>query len=71
LTEVRQRVIVDLVFNMGTRAQTFVKCKAAIEANNWSRAVQELYSSKWASQVGLTRAHRLGQMLLTGNDYTS
>ena len=71
LTEVRQRVIVDLVFNMGTEAKTFVRCKAAIERQDWSQAVRELYSSKWATQVGYGRAHRLGQMLLTGNDYTS
>ena len=71
LTEVRQRVIVDLVYNMGTAAKTFTRCKAAIERQDWSQAVRELYSSKWASQVGYGRAHRLGQMLLTGNDYTS
>lgn len=71
LTEVRQRVIVDLVFNMGFAARTFVRAKAAAEKGDWSQFVRELYNSKWATQVGYNRAHRLGTMALTNQDWTS
>jgi lysozyme len=76
LSEVRQRVVLDMVFNMGFRVQSFVNTKAAIIAGNWSKAARGLYSSKWANQVDdgeggkFGRADRLVQMLLTNTDYT-
>jgi len=76
LSEVRQRVVLDLVFNMGFKARSFVNTKAAIIAGNWSKAAQHLYRSKWANQVDdgeggkFGRADRLVQMILTGVDYT-
>lgn len=77
LDPVRQRVIIDLAFNMGFKALTFKNCAAAIEKKDWSTAARELYKSKWSTQVGdgeggkFDRADRLAKMLLTGNDYTS
>lgn len=76
LSEVRQRVVLDLVFNMGFKAQSFVNTKAAIVQGNWSKAAQHLYRSKWAHQVDdgeggkFGRADRLVQMILTNQDYT-
>lgn len=66
---VRQRVVVDMAFNMGFRALGFKNCIAAIERKDWSRAARELYNSKWGVQVGEAkgqRCDRLARMLLTG-----
>lgn len=76
LSEVRQRVILDMAFNMGFRALQFKNTAAAIKAQQWSRAAMHLYRSKWAHQVDdgeggrFGRADRLVQMLLTNQDYT-
>lgn len=76
LNEVRQRVCLDMAFNMGYHALGFKQCIAAIKRKDWSTAARELYKSKWARQVGdgpggrVDRCDRLSQMLLTGNDYT-
>lgn len=77
LSEVRQRVCVDMAFNMGFSALKFKHAIEAIKARDWSRAARELYRSKWAEQVGdgeggkLDRADRLARMLLTGVDYVA
>lgn len=77
LNEVRQRVCLDMAFNMAMRALGFQKAIAAIKAKDWSAAAKELYRSKWAEQVGdgpggkFDRADRLAKMLLTGDDYTA
>ncbi len=76
LSEVRQRVVLDMAFNMGFRALGFVNVKGAITRKDWSTAARELYKSKWARQVGdgpggkYDRCERLSNMLLTGNDYS-
>lgn len=77
LSEVRQRVCLDMAFNMGYAALGFHKCIDAIRRRDWSRAARELYNSKWSRQVGdgpggkWDRCDRLAKMLLTGQDYTS
>lgn len=76
LDEIRQRVILDMAFNMGFRALGFKNTIAAIKRRDWSTAARELYKSKWARQVGdgeggkYDRCERLSNMLLTGTDYT-
>ena len=70
LDEVRQRVCLDLAFNIGFHALDFRRCIDAIKTRNWSKAAIELHKSKWSSQVGSGRSDRLAQMLLTGNDWT-
>lgn len=76
LNEVRQRVCVDMAFNMGTRALGFKKAIEAAGKQDWSRVARELYASKWARQVDdgegkrFGRADRLVHMVLTGLDYT-
>lgn len=72
LDPVRQRVAVDMAFNMGTKALGFRNAIAAVNERNWSRAARELYNSKWSRQVGdgpggkRDRCDRLANMLLTG-----
>jgi len=70
LSEVRQRVVLDMAFNMGFRVAGFKATKAAIEAGDWSRAAMEMCKSKWARQVH-GRADRLAKMLLTGLDFVA
>jgi lysozyme len=70
LNEVRQRVVLDMTFNMGASILEFTRTRAAVEAQDWSLATMQLYRSKWAHQVH-GRADRLARMMLTGDDYTS
>lgn len=76
LSEVRQRVVLDMAFNMGFKALGFKNTRAAVEREDWSTAVRELYKSKWARQLGdgpggrFDRCERLACMLLTNKDYT-
>lgn len=76
LNEVRQRVVVDMAFNLGLRALAFKACIEDIEESDWSGAAKELFRSKWAYQVDdgpggkFGRADRLSYMLLTGTDVT-
>ena len=68
LSEVRQRVVADMIFNMGLpRFKQFKKMIAALEEGDWSEAANQMMDSKWAQQVGL-RAARLATMMETGED---
>lgn len=76
LDEIRQRVAVDMAFNMGLGALQFKQAIAAVDRRDWSKASRELYKSKWALQVGdgeggkRDRCDRLASMLLTGQEPT-
>lgn len=48
---IRQRVLVDLTFNIGLKSLGFKNCLAAIERRDWSKAAMELHSAHWAQQV--------------------
>lgn len=52
LDEVRQRVIIQLCFNMGSKFLGFKKTIEALSAANYSLAANELQDSKWFTQVG-------------------
>ena len=68
LDPIRQRVVVDMVFNLGMpRFKQFQNMIAAIEAGDWMEASDEMMDSRWAQQVGL-RASRLAEMMETGED---
>ncbi len=70
LSEVRQRVIIDMVFNLGLpRFAQFKNMIAAIEAEDYMQASNEMMDSRWAQQVGL-RASRLAEMMETDEDST-
>ena len=65
LSEVRQAVLVNLAFNMGFQGlMTFRRMLAAMDAENWNQAAQELLDSRYAKQVG-ARADRLALQLST------
>lgn len=52
-SEVRQNVLIEMMFNMGaTRLAGFLKFWAALRAKDYKQAAQEMLSSRWASQVG-------------------
>lgn len=68
LDEVRQRVLVDMVFNMGIgKVQRFPQTLAAIKSGNYSLAADMMLESLWAHQVG-GRATTLAQMMRSGKD---
>lgn len=66
LSDARQRVLVNMCFNLGlSRLMGFKKFLAAVEAEEWETASVEMLDSKWAKQVGL-RSTRLRDLLLEG-----
>jgi len=68
LSEVRQRVVADMIFNLGLpRFKQFKNMIAALEAGDWAEAANQMMDSKWAKQVG-KRAERLRDMMETGED---
>jgi lysozyme len=66
LSDARQRVLINMCFNMGpTRLAGFKNMVAAIENNNFEEAAKEMLNSRWATQVG-DRAKRLSEMMRRG-----
>src|SRR3990167_4092982 len=66
LDPIRQRVFVDLCFNLGiVRLKMFVKMLDAASRKDWPNAASELLNSKYAEQVK-QRAQTLAAMLITG-----
>lgn len=64
--EVRQDVLVDMVFNLGiNRFAGFNKMHAALDCHQYEEAAVEMLDSKWARQVG-KRATELARMMRTG-----
>lgn len=75
LDPVRQRVLIDMVFNMGAGSPgkggllSFVNTLSEIRRGNYGIAADMMLASKWSQQVG-RRAERLATMMRTGMDYT-
>jgi lysozyme len=66
LDAVRQRVLVDMGFNLGIPTLLkFQNMWTAIEEEDFERAADEAMDSRWAKQVG-RRAERLCQAMQTG-----
>ena len=66
LDEVRQRIIIDMAFNMGVpRLGKFKKMWKAIDNKDFPSAKIEMLDSRWAKQVG-NRAVRLSNAMETG-----
>lgn len=64
--EVRQNVLIEMVFNLGMpRLLTFRKMLAALAVYDYDTAAKEALDSRWAVQVG-QRARTLAQMIRTG-----
>lgn len=69
LNNVRKKVIIDMVFNLGKRGfLSFQRTIGHIEEGDYTAAADEMLHSRWAEQVG-QRAERLSKMMLTGKDY--
>ena len=68
LDEVRQRVLLDMAFNLGLEGlMSFRRTLAAVRAGEYQRAASMMLDSRWATQVG-ARAKRLSDMMWTGQD---
>lgn len=68
LDEVRQRVLIDMAFNMGMGTLlTFKNTLGAIQRGEYVRGAAMMLDSRWAKQVG-QRAERLSRMMATGKD---
>lgn len=68
LDEVRQRVLLDMSFNLGIVGLLgFKNTLATIQAGEYQRAAAMMLDSKWAGQVG-ARAERLARMMATGKE---
>lgn len=68
LDPVRQRVVVDMRFNLGpSRLRGFKNTLAAIGRRDFEAAANGMLKSLWARQVK-SRAVRLAQMMRTGRD---
>jgi len=66
LDAVRQRVLVDMGFNLGIPTLLkFQNMWTAIEEEDFETAAEEAMDSRWAKQVG-RRAERLCQAMATG-----
>lgn len=71
LDPVRQRVLLNMCFNMGWGdgtahgLHTFVNTLAMIQHGEYSRAADNMLASLWAKEVGM-RAQRLANMMRNG-----
>lgn len=66
LDDVRQRVLVNMAFNMGIAGLLgFKNTLAMVERGDYAGAAKGMLASKWAGQVG-ERAKRLATMMETG-----
>ena len=66
LNDVRQEVIINMVFNLGLEGfKGFERTISAIERGDWLDASREMLDSKWSGQVG-QRAIRLANAMRTG-----
>lgn len=68
LDDVRQRVLLDMAFNLGVPGLLgFKRTLATIQAGDYEKAAAMMLDSKWAGQVG-QRAERLSRMMFSGQD---
>jgi len=66
LDEIRQIVIIDMIYNMGLRGvKKFKNMRKAIKDGDWDRAADEMLDSRWARQVG-KRATKLAKIMKEG-----
>lgn len=71
MSEVRQRVLADMCFNLGiTKLLTFKNTLEAMRTKRYEDAASGMLNSLWAKQVK-GRAVRLANMMRTGEDYDS
>jgi lysozyme len=67
LSELRQRAITELIFNMGLTAfRGFRQTILAIKVRQYRVASEHLLDSQWKGQVGETRSSRIARYLRDG-----
>jgi GH24 family phage-related lysozyme (muramidase) len=67
LDEVRQVVLAEMAFNLGSRLLLFRKTLMAMQVRNWSNAKEYLFDSKWRRQdVSTDRSDRIARMIVSG-----
>jgi len=64
-TDCRRNALCEIAFNLGGRWQGFGHARAAIKAQDWQTAHDQMLDSLWAKQVH-GRATRLANYILTG-----
>lgn len=70
LDEIRKKIIIDMVFNLGISGfLSFKNTIQAIKDKDYNLAAKEMVNSRWYRQVG-TRSKRLVEMMKSGEDYT-
>ena len=68
LDEVRQRVLLDMAFNLGVVGLlNFKNTLGTIQAGDYQKGAAMMLDSRWAKQVG-QRADRLAVMMATGKE---
>jgi lysozyme len=68
LSELRQRAITELIFNMGAATvRGFRQMLLAIKVKQFKAAAAHLLDSKWRTQVGPTRSQRIARYLGDGD----
>lgn len=71
LDEVRRRVLVDMMFNMGAPTLLgFKNTLGMVERGQYREAAENMLASKWSAQTG-GRARRLAAMMGSGMDWSS
>lgn len=69
LDMVRQKVLIDMAFNLGINGLlSFKKMLSYLKAGDYEKAAAEMVNSRWYGQVG-DRSKRLVKMMRTGEDY--
>lgn len=69
LNDVRQRVLIDMAFNLGMAGLlSFKNMIQCLKDREFVAAANEMKNSRWHHQVK-TRALRLEEMMRTGEDY--
>lgn len=54
-----QQVLADMAYNLGSRLGQFKKTIAALERFDYETAADEMYNSRWRSQVGRRAEHHI------------
>jgi lysozyme len=68
LNDVRQRVVLDMFFNLGKRGfREFINTRKFIVTGEYEKASHNMLRSKWAEQVK-GRATKLASMMKTGEE---
>ena len=65
-TDSRRTALTDFMYNLGVvRAAGFKRMRAAMREGDWDRAADEMFDSKWRTQVG-RRSETIIGMVRTG-----